>query len=160
MNAYMCEDRVGKVVDVNAISSSEGYMGWNERWRDVVWYGNTSRMKFKDMHLNRRTDNQWCNKTGNQSSNMGYYITWKEHYLIVKFPNSYRPYKNSWMISWFLNTEKKRGFLKLSHVDGWAELIKKYCAVPTVWSKLSRIKIEIKLKKVFCTRIPEFSKSK
>ena len=36
MNAYMCEDRVGKVVDVNAISRSDQNDTWGEMKDDVM----------------------------------------------------------------------------------------------------------------------------
>ena len=36
MNAYMCEDRVGKVVDVNAISWSDQKDTWGEVKDDVM----------------------------------------------------------------------------------------------------------------------------
>jgi hypothetical protein len=36
MNAYMCEDRVGKVVDVNAISRSDQKDTWGEMKDDVM----------------------------------------------------------------------------------------------------------------------------
>ena len=113
MNAYMRENRVGKVVDVNAISRSDKKKDiWGEMKDDVM---------LCDMEIQATWNSRTCistnkqaigdairqvtNQAVKQASNMGYYITWNEHYLIVKFPNSYRPYKNSWMISWFPNTE-------------------------------------------------------
>ena len=36
MNAYMCEDRVGKVVDINAISRSDQKDTWGEMKDDVM----------------------------------------------------------------------------------------------------------------------------